>query len=96
MASQINMPIAMRTKINLPTLLRLLANAVEYSDGEVATKLEALPEGRWRDFGFTYLIRDGGEDHPQEAWIDVMTDTEAQVPRPVVESEGQDTGQETS
>jgi hypothetical protein len=84
-------------QVNLPALLRLAADAIENAASPVRTVLTPLPTGEWRDLKLCYMVRDTASEpgRRQEVWVDYLTDTFAQVPQPVVESEGQEAGQET-
>ena len=84
--------------INLPLLLRTLADAIDDGPGGLATHLKPLRTDEWRNLAFTYMIRTntGNDPREQDVFIDVMSDTLAQVAEPVVEFERQEaTGRET-
>ena len=82
--------------VNLPVLLRTLADAIDGAAGTVF-HIQELPTGQWRDLSFTYMIREtDNADRPQDIFIDHMSDTTTSFPEEdVVESEGQESGQET-
>ncbi len=91
-------------KVNLPALLRILADAIDdTTSGAKVGHTKPIPTGSWRTLSFTYMVRDNDPTdpigvRPQDVFIDYMSDLTAAFPEDVVESEGQarhGAGQET-